>query len=170
VAGLPAGWDGALERAVDAQTRGESPTVLCAMASEVVAAHRGAGLGGGVLRALRERAAARGLGRMLAPARPTAKHRYPLTPIERYAEWTRADGAPFDPWLRTHWRLGARVLGPERAAMRISGAVAEWERWAGMALPESGEYIVPDALAPITVDRSRDQAVYVEPAVWMLHG
>jgi hypothetical protein len=76
---------------------------------------------------------------------------------------------PFDPWLRTHHRCGARVPAPAAEAMRIVGTVAECEDWAGMALPESGSYIVPDALAPVTVDRERDEAVYVEPGVWMLH-
>ena len=45
----------------------------------------------------------------------------------------------------------------------------EWEEWTGMALPESGSYVVPDALAPVSVDRERDEAVYVEPGLWMLH-
>jgi GNAT superfamily N-acetyltransferase len=169
VAGLPAGWDGALERAVEGHAAGVAPDTMCAMASEVVAAHRGEGLGGAALVALRERAAARGLPRMIAPARPTLKHRYPLVPIERYARWTDAEGAPFDPWLRTHHRVGARLLAPEPEAMRIVGTVAEWERWTGMAFPESGDYVVPDALAPVSVDRERDEAVYVEPGVWMLH-
>ena len=169
VPGLPAGWDGALERSVGGHDEGIAPDTLCAMASEVVAGRRGEGLGGAVLRALRERGAAAGLAPMIAPARPTLKHRYPLVPIERYALWADAAGAPFDPWLRTHHRVGARVLAPEPEAMRIVGTVAEWEEWTGMALPETGAYVVPDALAPVSVDRERDEAVYVEPAVWMLH-
>ena len=64
---------------------------------------------------------------------------------------------------------GARVLAPVAEAMRIVGTVDEWEEWTGMALPESGSYVVPDALAPVSVDRERDEAVYVEPGVWMLH-
>ncbi len=33
----------------------------------------------------------------------------------------------------------------------------------------SGSHIVPDALAPISVDCERDEVCYVEPGVWMLH-
>ena len=33
----------------------------------------------------------------------------------------------------------------------------------------SGSHVVPDALAPISVDRERDEVCYVEPGVWMLH-
>jgi hypothetical protein len=169
VDGLPSGWDGALERSISGHNDGEAPNTLCAMATEVVAGHRGVGLASEVLQGLRRSADPHGLERMIAPARPTLKHRYPLIAIERYAEWTRDDGSPFDPWLRTHWRLGARVLACETRAMRIAGTIADWEEWIGMALPDSGEYIVPQALVPITVDRVRNEAVYDEPAVWMLH-
>lgn len=101
--------------------------------------------------------------------RPTLKSRYPLTPIAQYATWVRDDGLPFDPWMRIHARLGARILGPAPASMTISGSVAEWEHWSAMALPASGPYVVLGALAPLIVDRERDRAVYVEPNVWMLH-
>jgi hypothetical protein len=37
------------------------------------------------------------------------------------------------------------------------------------ALPESGTYVVPGALVPIEIDRERDEGVYVEPNVWMVH-
>jgi hypothetical protein len=106
---------------------------------------------------------------LIAPVRPSWKERYPLTPIERYAAWTRDDGLPFDPWLRVHARLGARVLRPEPESLRITGAVAEWEEWVGIAFPESGEYVFPRGLALLSVDRERDLGAYWEPNVWMLH-
>jgi len=53
--------------------------------------------------------------------------------------------------------------------MRIEGTVAEWEEWAGMAFPESGEFVVPGALALVSIDREADHGVYVEPNVWMHH-
>ena len=62
---------------------------------------------------------------LVAPVRPTLKSLYPLTPIERYARWKRADGSPFDPWLRVHWRLGAEQLRIAPKAATITGAVAD---------------------------------------------
>jgi hypothetical protein len=47
--------------------------------------------------------------------------------------------------------------------------VAEWEEWAQMAFPETGAYVVPGALAPVDIDRERDEGLYVEPNVWMVH-
>jgi hypothetical protein len=53
--------------------------------------------------------------------------------------------------------------------MRVPGTVAQWEHWAGMKFPESGSYTVPGALTPVTVDRDRDLAEYIEPNVWTVH-
>jgi hypothetical protein len=101
--------------------------------------------------------------------RPTLKARYPLTPIERYIEWSRPDGAPLDPWIRTHWRLGARVLAPAPRSQVITGTVDEWQTWTGMAFPDSGDYIIPGGLDTLRIDRSTDQGTYVEPNVWVQH-
>ena len=49
------------------------------------------------------------------------------------------------------------------------GSVAEWEEWAQMAFPETGAYVVPGALVPVEIDRERDEGLYVEPNVWMVH-
>ena len=111
-----------------------------------------------------------GLGALLAPLRPSWKERYPLTSIERYARWTREDGLPFDPWIRTHVRLGGEILRPEPRSMRISGTVAEWEEWTRMAFPESGDYWFPGCLTMVTIDRKADRGSYWEPNVWMRHG
>jgi hypothetical protein len=53
--------------------------------------------------------------------------------------------------------------------MLIEGTVEEWEHWAKMAFPESGRYVVPDALDLVVIDRETDQGQYTEPAVWMRH-
>ena len=71
--------------------------------------------------------------------------------------------------MRLHERLGARVATPLPRSMRISGTVAEWEEWIDLALPESGSYVFPGGLAPLTVDREAGIASYWEPNVWMIH-
>ena len=90
-------------------------------------------------------------------------------PIERYMTWRRHDGLPFDPWLRLHERLGGQMLTPCPGSVRITGTVAEWESWAGMAFPESGEYVVPGALSLVRIDRERDVGEHIEPNVWVRH-
>ncbi len=112
---------------------------------------------------------AHGLADLIAPVRPSWKERYPLTAIERYAGWRRPDRLPFDPWMRVHARLVAEVVGPEPRSLRITGTVAEWERWTGLAFPESGDYVFPRGLAPVWIDREADLGIYFEPNVWMRH-
>ena len=166
---LPDGYDGALAGAVNAHESAVPADTLCVMAAAVRADRQGAGLAGRVLTALRERAADAGLDRVIAPVRPALKSRYPTTPMARFARWTRADGLHIDPWIRTHQRLGAAILGPAERSMIIEGTVAEWEQWAAMVFPESGEYVVPDALDLVSIDRERDRGRYAETNLWMRH-
>jgi hypothetical protein len=162
---LPAGIDGAIARAFD--ERGAN--VLCALLIAVPRAQQGKGASAKALRAMVDIARTHGFETLIAPVRPSWKERYPLVPIERYAGWRREDGLPFDPWMRVHERAGATVLKPEPCSLRITGSVSEWEEWTEMAFPESGEYVFPAGLAPVTIDREQDAGRYWEPNVWMVH-
>jgi hypothetical protein len=119
------------------------------------------------LRAVGDPAAPTALSALAAPVRPSWKDRYPLTPIERYAQWTRDDGLPFDPWMRVHARLGAEILRAEPRSMELAAPRRDWEQWTGMAFPEDGDYVFPGGLAPLTV--ADGAAAYWEPNVWMRH-
>jgi GNAT superfamily N-acetyltransferase len=169
-AGLPeGGYDGALVAAVVGHEASVAPDALCIMAAAVRSDRQGAGLAGQALSALRDRAVSAGLERVIAPVRPSLKTRYPLTPMENFARWNRGDGLHLDPWVRTHQRLGATILGPAADSMVISGTVAQWEQWTGMAFPETGRYVVPEALDLVDIDREKDAGRYSEPNLWMRH-
>jgi GNAT superfamily N-acetyltransferase len=168
-AGLPSGWDGVIEAGMRDYTDGRAPNTLSALEASIHPERQGQGLSRAIIEQMRRIATAHGLGALVAPVRPNHKSRYPLTPIERYMAWTQPDGTPFDPWLRTHWRMGARFLRPAPESMRIPGTVAQWEGWTGMRFPDSGAYIVPGALSPVEIDVEADQGLYIEPNVWMLH-
>src|ERR1022692_2156378 len=168
--GLPdGGYDGALMSAVTGHEKSVPADTLCIMAAAVKAGSQGTGLAGNVLSALRARAAAAGLQHVIAPARPALKSRYPLTSMENFARWTRDDGLHIDPWIRAPQRLGATILAPARPSMIITGTVAEWEQWTGMAFPESGQYVVPDALDLVDISREKDRGTYAETNLWMRH-
>jgi hypothetical protein len=113
--------------------------------------------------------AAHDLKALIALVRPTLKHRYPLTSIERYARWTCPDGSPFAPWRHVHWRLGAEFLQIAPQSMVVTGTVEDWETWTGPSFPQSGPYVVPGALQPIMIDLERDCGRYEDPNVWMRH-
>jgi GNAT superfamily N-acetyltransferase len=169
VGGLPAGWDAVVEQGIGDLDRGRPPTAVSALSVTVAPDRLGQGLSRLVLEALKHTATSAGLDWFVAPVRPAAKSSYPLTPMERYVRWTRPDGAPFDFWLRTHWRLGGRVLQVCPASMVIATDVDTWERWTGMRFPETGRYVVPGALVPVEIDRDLNLGRYVEPNVWVQH-
>ena len=162
---LPTGIDAAGIRAI---TESDPPSALSALAAEVDRDYRGSGLSTLLIKSMRTVAQLHGFTPLLAPVRPTWKDRYPLTPIERYAEWRRDDGLLFDPWLRTHERLGGTILRCEPRSLEITAPVADWERWVGMQFPEEGRYAFPGGLAPLDVSDGTGR--YFEPNVWVLHG
>lgn len=165
------GWDAALESGFRNLEECRPNAVLSALLAMVGAGHQRRGLSRVVLEAMRKLAAKHGFDTLIAPVRPTAKSAYPLTPMENYVKWRRdSDGLLFDPWMRVHERLGAKVVRVASKSMHIEGSVAEWEKWAKMCFPESGEYVVEGALCPVSIDIERDIGVYVEPNVWMVHG
>ena len=168
--GLPdLGWDWALESGVDNFLARRVPNTLSAIGIQVDPAQRDRGVSSAALQAMRANAPPRGIRALIAPVRPPMKYVYPLTSIDRYVTWTNADGELFDPWLRVHARMGARLIRPCHQSMRIAGSVAEWAQGTGMAFPESGRYVVPTALEPVEIDCEADRGLYVEPNVWMVH-
>jgi hypothetical protein len=165
---LPAGIDAVITAAF-ADGQRERANTLCALAAETPRDGRARGMAVEILGAMRTLAGRHGLTHLIAPVRPSWKERYPLTPIERYVTWRREDGQLLDPWMRVHERLGARVTTPLPESMLISGTVAEWESWTSMVFPESGEYVFPEGLATLHVDREIDKATYWEPNIWLVH-
>ncbi|HLI01844.1 MAG TPA: hypothetical protein VKV06_13745 [Acidimicrobiales bacterium] len=164
LADLPAGIDSVGARALEHP--GEA-TALSALAAEVDLGYQGCGLSGLLLQSMIAVAGDAGLRALVAPVRPSGKHRYPLTPIERYAAWRRDDGLPFDPWMRVHARAGGRILRPQPESLRITAPVADWEGWTEMPFPEDGRYVFPAGLAPLEVTDGTGR--YWEPNVWYLH-
>jgi GNAT superfamily N-acetyltransferase len=160
---LPQGWDDAFERGMEAG----GGNVASLLAISVKPAARGKGVPNALIAAVRGAARDCGLDSVLAPVRPTLKHRYPLIPIERYVEWRREDGSHFDPWIRVHERVGGVIVAPAPESMLIEAPVLDWQEWTGMELPEDGTYVVPGMLAPLVVQGS--VGTHVEPNVWMRH-
>jgi len=164
---LPDGVEGVMQRVFDGD--GGEPTTLSALVAIVDPRHQGRGLSQLIIGGMCAVAARSGLSALVAPVRPTLKSRYPLTPFERYVTWRRPDREPFDPWLRVHERMGAKVVQVCPGSLICEGAVAEWEEWTGMAFPDSGPYAVEGALVPVEIDQERNLGRYVEPNLWMRH-
>ncbi|MBI5668370.1 MAG: GNAT family N-acetyltransferase [Chloroflexi bacterium] len=165
----PEGWDWAMDSGITGYEAGATPNTLCAISITIARSHIGQGISPYAVEGLRQAARENGLGYLIAPVRPSLKSMYPLTPMERYMCWKTDEGSPFDPWLRVHWRAGAKIVKPCPQSMVITGSVDQWEEWASMMFPESGTYIVPKALTPVNINVEDDIGRYVEPNVWMVH-
>lgn len=163
---LPRGWDDNFERGWQTYDERLQPTVLSAVSAAVDPAIRQRGLGELILRTMLSIGKKHGLALgLLATVRPNLKSHYPLIPIEDYADWKLEDGSVFDPWLRLHYRLGAKRLVIAHQSKRITGTVAQWEDWTGHRLPQDGHYTLPDMLIPLEVHNG--EGIYIEPNVWM---
>ena len=157
------GLDAVLDNGVARLKAAAAPTAASALMIVVEPGQLGRGLSRDCIEVMRGIAADHGLASLVAPVRPTEKHRYQLIPMERYASWRRADGSLFDPWLRTHERVGGFGSGVAHASMTVRGTVTEWEAWSGLAMPDTGSYVVPGALVPVEIDREHDAGLYVRP-------
>ncbi len=166
---LPDGYDGAMVRAVEGHRGGVQATTFSFMAVAAGNGEAKRGLAGEVMAALRVRAVEAALTHVIAPLRPTLKPKYPLVPMASFATWTRSDGLSIDPWIRAHQRMGATILAPSPRSMVITGTVAEWESWTDIVFPETGAYVVPDALGLVHIDRAKDIGTYVEEGLWVQH-
>ena len=172
---IPFHWDGILDdlpNGIDAVglravADPRPPTALSALAAEVRTEHQRQGLSAFVLTTMVALARRARLAPLVAPVRPSWKDRFPLHPIAAYATWMRRDGLPFDPWIRLHVRLGARILRPEPSSMEITGPLSDWEDWTGLRVHHDGSYVFRDGLAPLRVTGRVGE--YCEPNVWMLH-
>jgi GNAT superfamily N-acetyltransferase len=162
------GWDEAIQWAAQDVMDAREPDALCALEVVVAPRMRGTGLSTPMLKALKARAAETGLKRLIVSVRPIGKEDEPEVPMAEYAVRRRDDGFLADRWLRTHERLGAKVLKICPFAVTISGSLADWRAWTGVKLAD-GDNLIPGGIAPVSASIERDCAVYVEANVWMEH-
>jgi hypothetical protein len=166
---LPTTIEGILLRAEQAQQHQYAPNTLSALAVMVSSRYRKQNLSVRLIQEMRSLANQCSCSALIAPVRPTWKSSYPLMPMDRYVEWKRPDGAPFDPWIRVHWRLGAAPLCIAPNTLTVEGTVQDWEEWTQMAFPNSGPYVIPGGLQPLKIDCEQNLGRYEDPNYWMKH-
>jgi hypothetical protein len=163
------GWDWAFQEAVNHHKQGRSPNIHCAIQIILRADYQGQGLSTPMVNAVRSLTQSKGLEALIIPLRPSEKSKYPLTSLDDYVTWETEEGSTFDPWLRVHVRAGARVIKVCHGSKTIRGSRAQWEQWTQMKFPQSGQYVIDGALNPIEMNVEKEEGVYVEPNVWIVH-
>lgn len=167
VAGLPDGWDAALEWGFRDFEQGRLVNTLCGLSIVLSPQSQGKGLSEMMVGAMKDLAISDGLSELILPVRPSRKSEHPETTIQEYLQWQRPDGSPFDPWMRIHQRLGAQILTIAPRSMVIPGTIAQWEAWTTMQFPTSGSYPIPGALEPLKIECEHNIGLYEEPNVWV---
>jgi GNAT superfamily N-acetyltransferase len=163
------GWDQIIRWAHEDRLVGRAPTTISALEIAFLPKARGVGNSLAMLDAFKTCAKKMGFAELFAPVRPNQKHLRPRTPMREYIDVPRADGLPTDAWLRTHVRVGGKIVKIAPYSMTIIGTIAEWSRWTGTAFESSGEAEVEGALAPVLVSLEQNYGIYVEPNVWVRH-
>jgi GNAT superfamily N-acetyltransferase len=163
------GWDWAFLKAVEDNKQGLAPNLHCAIQIIVRPDYQGQGLSMPMVEAVRALTKFKGLQSLIIPIRPSEKNKYPLTSLGDYITWETKQGLPFDPWLRVHIRAGGKIIKVCHESKIIRGSQAEWERWTGMKFPQSGQYVIDGALNPMEMNLEKDEGIYIEPNVWMVH-
>ena len=163
------GWDWVFLHAIENHEEGIAPNIQSAIQIAIHPDYQSQGLSSKMVDAMGAIGKSQGFKYLIAPVRPNQKSKYPLTSIDDYITWKTDDGLPFDAWLRVHVRAGARIIKPCHQAMTIRGTGAEWAEWTKMKFPQDSEYIVPGALNPMEMNFEKDEGIYVEPNVWMVH-
>ena len=163
------GWDWVFVKAIEDHKNGVKPNIQSAIQIAIHPDYQSQGLSAKMVEAMRGIARSKGFKNLVAPVRPNQKSRYPLTSIDDYITWKNEEGLPFDAWLRVHVRAGARIIKPCHEAMLIRGTRANWESWTGLKFPQSGSYYIPGALNPMNFNLEKDEGIYIEPNVWLVH-
>jgi GNAT superfamily N-acetyltransferase len=167
-ADLPAGIRGVMERAIQ-NPEHETPDSLCALAAIVTPEYRGRGLSTEILNAMKKIALQHELRSFVAPVRPTLKADHPEVAMSEYITWRTEKGESFDPWIRTHERMGAKILEVASNSLTVTGSLQEWRDWTGLEFPRSGDYPVKGALTTVEINCEKNLGTYEEPNVWMRH-
>ncbi|KAK2749371.1 hypothetical protein FQN57_006303 [Myotisia sp. PD_48] len=177
--------------------RCEKPNALCALAITLVPGMRQQGLADMMIKRMKQAAIEAGFHILVVPLRPTKKAEYPLVDIEEYMRWEQTDKTgtvqadpklPFDPWLRKHIRMGARLVKAARSSTTYQTTRARWSSWINQDLadqtkqldetdwlvePSTGkkytEITFQGGLAPLRVYKDEDIATYIEPNIWIYH-
>ncbi len=102
------------------------------------------------------------------PIRPTFKHQYPYMPMLEHIKF-RKDNKIYDPWIRSHLKSNAKILGICSNSMNVKRDIKFWEQLMNKKITKSGSYEVLGALNPIRIDIDSKVGEYREENIWIYY-
>ena len=109
----------------------------------------------------------KGFEQLIVPVRPNKKWQWPHLSMETYLKKKRPDQLYDDPWLRTHQKIGGRVLSICSQSMQFAASRVQWEEWLTQPLPKEGSLEIANMLFPLQL--KDNMGYYNEANVWVLH-
>lgn len=163
------GWDWGVKQSIKGLREGIKPNRLFGVQIIINPEFQGMGLSSLAVKEMGKLVKKHGLLDLIIAVRPSNKHHFPLIPMDKYINWERSPGEPYDNWLRVHTKAGGSIIKICNKAMYIPGTVNEWTEWTGQSFPGSGDYIIKGALNPVKVTLDKNLVEYTEPNVWVIH-
>jgi hypothetical protein len=146
--------------------RGGEVNCLCLMSANVDPEFRSLKFSSALIRAAKEIAKSLNLSCVLAPVRPTQKSQFPTMLIAEYVEMKTIQGEIYDPWLRTHYKLGGEVLNICSESVLVKASLKKWQEWLGTT-DLSSPFVPELGLVPLIVDQQKNIGIYAEPNIWI---
>src|SRR3989344_5404531 len=152
--------------ALNAYYRDGQANCLCLLSANVNPEFRSLKFSYALIQAAKEIATSLKLTCVLAPVRPTQKSQFPSMPIAEYLEKKSVNGEIYDPWLRTHEKLGGEILNICSESVLVKASLNKWQEWLGVTVLSSS--FVPEmGLVPVLVDQKKNVGIYSEPNIWV---
>ena len=159
------GWRDAIIQALDGFAT--QPAWACAHGASILPEARVGSLAADLLIRLRDEALSLGYQGLVAPVRPTLRAKMPQLTIEEYSKMRLPDGRHFDPWVRTHEKVGGKIIGVSDRSMYWWGTREEWEEWTKMRLPDNGRVLIDGSTGWLTLEDGFGNLV--EDSIWLMH-
>lgn len=163
---LPSGWDEALIQSFESN---RSPNTLFILSGIVAPVFQRKGISSVILKAFKMIAKGHHLERIIVAVRPTGKTHHPEIDFASWCYTRRDDGQLADHWLRTHEKVGGKVLKLCLESQLIEGSIEQWEKWTAQKINMSGHQLLNNTLQPSHVNLEKNEVRYFDPAIWVEH-
>lgn len=175
------GWQWAKQNSI----LSDSVNSLSLLSATVSTEERANGLAKWMIESAKDLAKSLGFKQVVAPARPSLKHRYPEITMQDYLlmsgikfnslddelSYLGKDGTkskiPVDPWLALHLDLGAKILNICENSIEVVSSIGWWEKVLATSFKRLNEINIDTGLAPLKIDWNKKIAIYQEPNVWL---